>query len=39
MNSGSVNSIRKEVFEVIDKELANINQFCMDLINGKYKVC
>jgi S-adenosylmethionine synthetase len=39
MNSGSVNSIRKEVHEVIDKELANINQFCMDLINGKYKVC
>ena len=39
MNSGSVNSIKKEVHEVIDKELANIKQFCTDLINGKYKVC
>jgi len=39
MNSGSVDSIKKEVHEVIDKELANIKQFCTDLINGKYKVC
>lgn len=39
MNSGSLDSVKKDVHEVIDKELANIKQFCTDLINGKYKVC
>ncbi|MEM5778495.1 MAG: methionine adenosyltransferase [Candidatus Aenigmatarchaeota archaeon] len=39
MNSGSVESVKKEIHEVMDKELVNIKQFCMDLINGKYKVC
>jgi S-adenosylmethionine synthetase len=39
MNSGSLESVKKDVHEVIDKELANIKQFCTDLINGKYKVC
>ena len=39
MNKGSVASVRKEVKEVIDKELADIRDFCMDLANGEYKVC
>ncbi len=39
MNSGKVDSIRKEVTEVIDKELSNIKQFCMDLAKGKYSIC
>lgn len=39
MNSGSVESVKKEIHEVMDKELSNIKQFCMDLINGKYKIC
>jgi S-adenosylmethionine synthetase len=39
MNSGSVESVRKEVTEVIDRELSNIKQFCMDLAKGKYTIC
>lgn len=39
MNSGSLNEIKREVNEVIDKELSNIKKFCMDLAYGKYAVC
>ncbi len=39
MNSGSVDDVRKEVNEVIKKELSNIKQFCLDLAHGKYEIC
>ena len=39
MEKGSIDSIRKEVTEIIDKELADIKDFCMDLANGKFKIC
>ena len=39
MNKGSVVSVRKEISEIIDKELTDIRDFCMDLANGEYKVC
>jgi len=32
-------NIRREVREIIDKELDNINNFCMDLAKGKVSVC
>jgi len=39
LNSGSVDVVRKEINEVIEKELSNIKQFCLDLAHGKYEVC
>jgi len=39
MNSGSVRDVRREVNEVVERELSNIKQFCLDLANGKYEVC
>ncbi|NIM47313.1 MAG: methionine adenosyltransferase [Candidatus Aenigmarchaeota archaeon] len=39
MNSGSVDDVRKEVNEVIQKEFSNIKQFCLDLAHGKYEIC
>jgi len=39
MENGSVDEVRKEVEEVIDRELENINSFCMDLAKGKIPVC
>jgi S-adenosylmethionine synthetase len=39
MKSGSVESIQNEVTEIIDKELANIKEFTLDLAHGKYGVC
>ena len=40
MQNGEVDdNIRREVREVIDKELDNINNFCMDLAKGKVSVC
>ncbi len=39
MENGSVDDVRKEVQEIIDKELDNINNFCMDLAKGKISVC
>lgn len=35
----SLNSIQKEVQEIVDFELEHINEFCTDLANGKIKVC
>jgi S-adenosylmethionine synthetase len=35
----SLNAIQKEVQEVIDFELENIDKFCMKLAKGKIKVC
>lgn len=39
MERGTVKEVEKEVNDVIDKELANIQEFCMDLAYGKIKVC
>ena len=39
MENGSVKDIKKEIQEVIDRELENINNFCMDLAKGKIPVC
>jgi len=39
MNKGSVALVRKEIKEVIDKELVDIRDFCMDLARGEYKIC
>ncbi|MFQ6021063.1 MAG: methionine adenosyltransferase [Candidatus Aenigmatarchaeota archaeon] len=36
---GSIGSVRKEISEIIDKELADIKKFCMELAYGKYTVC
>lgn len=35
----SIHAIRKEIQEVVDKELSKINDFCMDLAKGKISVC
>jgi len=35
----SLDKIQKEVQEIIDFELENINNFCLDLAKGKIKVC
>ena len=39
MERGEVVSVRGEVNEVIDRELANIQDFCMELAKGKIPVC
>jgi len=39
MERGSLESIEKEVNEVIDRELSNIQEFCMKLAYGKIPVC
>jgi S-adenosylmethionine synthetase len=36
--NGSIEDVRKEVKEVIDRELENINKFCMELAEGKHGV-
>jgi S-adenosylmethionine synthetase len=38
MEKGSIKSVEKEINEVIDKELANIQEFCMELAYGKIQV-
>lgn len=38
-DGNSISEIRKEVHEVVDSELENINKFCADLASGKIKVC
>ncbi len=39
MERGSVDSVRDEISEVIDRELDNIQKFCMELAYGKIPVC
>ncbi len=39
MERGSIESVEKEINEVIDKELANIQEFCMELAYGRIPVC
>lgn len=36
--NGSIPEVRKEVKEVVDRELERINDFCMDLAKGKHFV-
>ncbi|VVB96888.1 S-adenosylmethionine synthase [uncultured archaeon] len=39
MERGALVDVEKEVNEVIDSELANIQEFCMELAYGKIPVC
>jgi S-adenosylmethionine synthetase len=39
MERATVESVEKEINEVIDRELANIQEFCMELAYGKIPVC
>ncbi len=39
MERGTLTSVEKEVNEVIDRELSNIQEFCMELAYGKIPVC
>lgn len=39
MEKGSIASVRKEVTEIIDKEFADIKDFCMDLAHGEHRIC
>ncbi len=39
MERGSLEDVEKEVNEVIDDELANIQEFCMELAYGRIPVC
>ncbi len=39
MERGEVDSVRNEIIKVIDRELANIQAFCMELAKGKIPVC
>ena len=39
MERGSLESVEQEINEVIDRELANIQEFCMELAYGKIPVC
>ncbi|MFA4935777.1 MAG: methionine adenosyltransferase [Candidatus Methanoperedens sp.] len=39
MERGSLSDVEREVNEVIDNELANIQEFCMELAYGKIPVC
>jgi len=38
MDNGSIEDVRKEVKEVVDRELEHINEFCMELAEGKVPV-
>ncbi len=39
MERGTLESVEKEINEVIDRELSNIQKFCMELAYGKIPVC
>jgi S-adenosylmethionine synthetase len=39
MARGIVESVEGEINEVIDRELANIQDFCMELAYGRIPVC
>lgn len=39
MEKGTLESVEKDVHEVIEMELANIQEFCMELAYGKIPVC
>ncbi len=39
MERGTLESVEKEINEVIDRELSNIQEFCMELAYGKIPVC
>ena len=37
--NNSFGDVRKQIQEVIDEELENIDKFCRDLANGKIPIC
>ena len=37
--NNSFGNVRKQIVEVIDEELENIDKFCRDLTNGKIPIC
>ncbi|PWB53984.1 MAG: S-adenosylmethionine synthetase [Candidatus Methanoperedenaceae archaeon] len=39
MERGTLETVEKEINEVIDRELSNIQKFCMELAYGKIPVC
>ena len=39
MERGDMGYVRDEINEVIDRELADIQAFCMELAKGKIPVC
>lgn len=39
MDGNSLERVKKEINEVIDSELGNIQKFCMDLAYGKIAIC
>lgn len=39
MEKGRLAAVQREVNEVIDRELANIQKFCMDLAYGRIPIC
>ncbi len=39
MDRGKVENVEKEITEVIERELSNIREFCMELAYGKIPVC
>lgn len=38
-NKNYLKDVYREIEEIINKELENINKFCMDLATGKYTIC
>jgi len=34
-----IHDVSQKITAIIERELANINKFCMDLSKGKYPVC
>ncbi|HIH44194.1 MAG TPA: methionine adenosyltransferase [Candidatus Methanoperedenaceae archaeon] len=39
MENGTVDAVKKEIIDVMDAELADINSFCMELAYGRIPVC
>lgn len=39
LKDGDLEVVKREIEEVVDRELQNIDKFCKDLAEGKYKVC
>lgn len=39
MEKGTIESVEKEISEVMESELANIQDFCMELAYGKIPIC
>ncbi|MCZ7356752.1 MAG: methionine adenosyltransferase [Candidatus Methanoperedens sp.] len=39
MERGTIESVEKEINEIMDRELANIQEFCLELAYGRIPVC